>query len=72
MIQGYEVQLCYPVAGRRLILAELDGKFVIATIPAEGVPSEWEHGNYRSDPGAAASRYGARYAELTGLGLADG
>ncbi|MDJ0463078.1 hypothetical protein [Streptomyces sp. H27-C3] len=72
MVQGFEVKLCYPVAGRRLILAELDGKFVVATIPAEGLPKEWDLGVYRSDPGGATKQYAARWASLSNLELLRG
>lgn len=72
MIQGFEVKLCYPVAGRRLILAELDGKFVVATIPAKGIPTEWDLGVYRSDPGGATKQYAARWASLSSLELVSG
>lgn len=72
MIQGFELKLCYPVAGRRLILAERDRKFVVATIPAEGIPDEWDLGVYRSDPGGATKQYAARWASLSSLELVHG
>ncbi|WP_274916833.1 hypothetical protein [Streptomyces sp. WZ-12] len=73
MIQGWEVKLCYPVADRRLIFAQRGPEeFVVATIPAEGIPYEWAHGSYRSDPGSTAQQFATRYASLASLELADG
>ncbi|GHB51999.1 hypothetical protein GCM10010331_44440 [Streptomyces xanthochromogenes] len=68
VIRGWEVKLAAPVAGRRLILAQKsETEFVVATIPAEGTPVEWDLGTYRSDPGAAATAFGARYRSLASL-----